>query len=74
VDYITPLPPCRRKDRVFQHVVVVVDRLTKMRHFIVTEGLGTEELTEWFIERVYSLYSLSETIVSDRGTQFVSML
>jgi len=50
VDYITPLPPCRRKDRVFQHVVVVVDRLTKMRHFIATEGLGAEELAERFIE------------------------
>src|SRR4030088_824629 len=74
VDYITPLPPCRRKDRVFQHVVVVVDRLTKMRHFIATEGLGVEELAERFIERVYSLHGLPETIVSDRGTQFVSTL
>ena len=74
VDYITPLPPCRRKDRVFQHVVVVVDRLTKMRHFIATEGLGAEELAERFIERVYSLHGLPETIVSDRGTQFVSTL
>jgi hypothetical protein len=72
MDYITPLPPYRRKDRTFQHMVVVVDRLTKMCHFIATEGLEVEELAERFIERVYNFYSLPETIVSDRGTQFVS--
>jgi hypothetical protein len=44
-----------------------------MHHFIVTEGLGPEELVEWFIERVYSLHSLPTMIISDRGTQFVSM-
>jgi hypothetical protein len=50
VDYITLLQPYRRKDRAFQHVVVMVDRLTKMRHFIATEGLGAKELAERFIE------------------------
>ena len=55
-------------------MVVVVDRLMKMHHFIATEGLGTEELAERFIERVYSLHGLPETIISDRGTQFVTTL
>jgi hypothetical protein len=74
MDYIIPLPPYRRKDRAFQHMVVMVDRLTKMRHFIATEGLGKEELAERFIERVYSLHSLPATIISDRVTQFMSTL
>jgi len=72
VDYITPLPPCTRRGRVYNHVAVVVDRLTKMRHFIATETLEADELADRFIERVYSLDGLPETIVSDRGTQFVS--
>jgi hypothetical protein len=67
-----PLPPCRRKECVSQHMVVVVDRLTKMCHFIASEGLGAEELAKRFIERVYILYGLPATIVSDRGTQFIS--
>lgn len=74
VDYITPLPPCERRGQKHQHVAVVVDRLTKMRHFIPTVGLSAEELADRFIERVYSLHGLPETIVSDRGTQFVSAL
>jgi len=72
VDYITPLPPYTRRGRVYNHVAVVVDRLTKMRHFIATETLEAEELADRFIERVYSLHGSPETIVSDRGTQFVS--
>lgn len=72
VDYITPLPPCQRLGLEFKHVAVVVDRLTKMRHFIATTSLEADELADRFIERVYSLHGTPETIVSDRGTQFVS--
>jgi hypothetical protein len=72
VDYITPLPPCERRGQTFNHVVVVVDRLTKMRHFIPTVGLDAAELADRFVDRVYSLHGLPTTIVSDRGSQFVS--
>lgn len=74
VDYVTPLPKSRRggKGPAYQHVAVVVDRLTKMRHFIPCEGLTTEELVEKFIDRIYTLHGLPDTIVSDRGVQFVS--
>jgi len=43
-----------------------------MRHFIPTATLEADELADKFIERVYSLHGVPETIVSDRGTQFVS--
>jgi hypothetical protein len=43
-----------------------------MRHFIATMTLEAEELTDRFVEKVYSLHGLPETIVSDRGMQFVS--
>jgi len=58
VDYITPLPPCSRYSQTFKHVAVVVDRLTKMRHFIATEGLSTEEFADRFIARIYALHGL----------------
>ena len=43
-----------------------------MRHFILTATLEAEELANRFVERVYSLHGLPDTIVSDRGSQFVS--
>lgn len=72
VDYITPLPECQRNGQKFKHIVVVVCRLTKMRHFIPVVTLSAEELAEAFVGRVYCLHGAPDTIVSDRGTQFVS--
>jgi hypothetical protein len=72
IDYVSPLPPCPRFGREFKHVLVVVDRLTKMRHFIATETLDAEELADRFIDRVYTLHGVPESIISDRGTQFIS--
>ena len=72
VDYITPLPKCEFQGRTFQHIVSVVCRLTNMRHFIPTVGLTAEELADAFLARVYCLHGCPDTIISDRGTQFVS--
>ena len=52
IDYVTGLPECKRNGRTYRHILVVIDRLTKMRHFITTETLETEELVEAFISRV----------------------
>jgi len=72
VDYVTPLPACKRHGREYKHILVVVCRLTKMRHFIPTVTLEAEELAEAFIGRIYSLHGCPDTIVSDRGSQFIS--
>ena len=72
VDYITPLPTCERDGRKYKHILVVVCRLTKMRHFIPMEGLSAEELATAFTNRVYALHGVPDNIVSDRGTQFIS--
>ncbi|MDB5911071.1 MAG: hypothetical protein JWP34_5188, partial [Massilia sp.] len=72
VDYITPLPDCERRGIKYKHVLVIVCRLTKMRHFVPTAGLAAQELAEAFTSRVYALHGAPDNIVSDRGTQFVS--
>jgi hypothetical protein len=72
IDYITPLPVCERDGRQYKHILVVVCRLTKMRHFIPVTGLSAEELADVFINRIYCLHGLPDNIVSDRGTQFIS--
>ena len=59
---------------VYRHILVVIDRLTKMRHFIPCVNLEADELAKRFITAVYSLHGLPENIVSNRGSQFVSML
>jgi hypothetical protein len=72
VDYITPLPIYKRNDLKYHHIAVVVCRFTKMRHFIPTTGLTAAELANAFVARIYAFYKALDTIMFDRGTQFIS--
>jgi len=72
IDYVIDLPACERDGRTFKHLLTIVDRLTKMRHFIPVTGLSVEELVDCFVTRVYVLHGAPDDVVSDRGSQFVS--
>src|SRR5579871_6066963 len=56
VDYVTPLPECQRYGTTFKHILVIIDRLTKMRHFVPCISLEADELAHCFISSVYSLH------------------
>ena len=56
-------------------ILVVYDRLSKMTHFVATtEGTMAEGLARLFQDNVWKLHRLLESIVSDRGPQFVAEL
>jgi transposase InsO family protein len=56
-------------------VWVVVDTLSKMRHFIPCHTtIDVVGLAKLFLREVVRLHSLPKTIVSDRGPQFASTL
>ena len=70
MDFVGPLP---KTEKGHDFILVVVDRLSKMAHFLPCQsdidGAGVAEL---FIERVWSQHGLPKSIVTDRGTQFVN--
>ena len=69
MDFITDLPLSNAYDSIF----VVVDRLTKMAHFVPCKKTSSSEDTErLFLDNVYRYHGLPDDIVSDRGTQLVS--
>ena len=71
VDFITKLPVVAGKDT----ILVVCDRLSKMIHFVATtEGTSAEDLTRLFRDNMWKLHGLPESVVSDRGPQFVAEL
>ena len=43
-----------------------------MRHFIPVTSLDTKELVDVFVHTVYKLHGAPDTIVSDRGSAFIS--
>ena len=71
VDFITKLPLAQG----YNSILVVVDRLTKMVHFIPTmEKTSAEGLARLFRDNVWKLHGLPESIISDRGPQFATGL
>jgi hypothetical protein len=70
MDFIVGLP---RTQRGYDSIWVIVDRLTKVAHFLLvkTTYIGTR-LAELYMERVVCLHGVPKKIVSDRGTQFTS--
>jgi len=46
-----------------------------MTHFVATtEEISVEELARLFMDNIWKLYGLLESVVSDRGPQFVAEL
>ena len=71
VDFITKLPVVAGKDA----ILVVCDWLLKMTHFVATtEGTSVEGLARLFRDNMWKLHGLPESVVSDRGLQFVAGL
>ena len=72
MDFVTELPA----DQGFNTILVITCRLSKERHLIYCKagkgGISAESTAELFIQNVVRLHGLPDTVVSDRGTQFVA--
>ena len=59
----------------YDSILVVVDQFTKMTHFVpTTEKTTAEELARLFRDNIWQLHGLPESIISDRGPQFMAGL
>ena len=52
-------------------ILVVYNRLFKMTHFVTTERMLTKGLAKLFRDNIWKLHKLLESMVSDKGLQFV---
>ena len=70
MDFIGPLPKTARGN---DFILVVVDRLSKMAHFLPCkksiDGPGVAAL---YVDKVWSIHGLPKSVVTDRGTQFLN--
>ena len=70
MDFITRLPVTNNG---FDAILVVVDRLTKMAHFLPTHtNVDAEQAARVFFQFVFRLHGLPSSIVSDRDPKFTS--
>jgi transposase InsO family protein len=70
MDFIVGLP---RTQSGYDSIWVIVDRLTKVAHFIpIKTAYSGQQLVELYMSRIVCLHGVPKKIVSDRGTQFTS--
>ena len=70
MDFITGFPRTKRGNNA---IFVVVDRLSKVAHFLpVRESITTSQLADLYISRIVSLHGVPLEINSHRGSLFTS--
>jgi hypothetical protein len=70
MDFITKLPRTTKKH---DSIMVVVDKLTKVSHFIPVKSTHKEaNIAEIYMREIAKLHGVPKTIVSDRDSKFTS--
>jgi transposase InsO family protein len=70
MDFIVGLP---RTQKAYDSIWVIMDRLTKVAHFIVVKTTyKVSQLAELYMARIVCLHGVPKKIVSDRGSQCTS--
>ena len=70
MDFVVELPLTERKPYL---ILVVVDRLTKLAHFLpVRTDYSLDKLAELYINEIVWLHEIPISIISDRDTRFTS--
>jgi hypothetical protein len=69
MDFVVGLPWSEGFDAIW----VVIDRLTKGRHLVpCVSTVDAKDLADLFLQHVFRLHGLPDSIVSDRGPQFAA--
>ena len=74
LDFVVKLPKCCRRNWVFQHILMVVDRLTKQWLYELFETLHMSEFIDAMYYCVFALYKFPLTMVNDWREQMTATL
>lgn len=73
MDMIVDLPRYKLGNRVYDSILVIVNRLIKTSIYIpITKKLTNSMLADLFLEKVFVNYSIPKGIILDRGSIFTS--
>jgi hypothetical protein len=68
IDFVVDLPSSNG----FINIIVVVNRLIKMRYMIPIKLINAISVAEYFVKYVFKLHRLPDLIISNYRSQFVS--
>jgi hypothetical protein len=68
IDFITDLPLSRLEKKIYDSILVIVDKLIKITYYISTrKNIKAKDLAHIFLREVIRLYDILRSIMSDRG-------
>ena len=73
MDFIIGLPPSKRSGSIYNAILVVIDRYTKMVYYLATtKTIAAVELADLFFNKIVCCFSIPAGIISNRGSVFIS--
>jgi hypothetical protein len=70
MDFLGPLPKSLKGNDM---ILVIIDRLTKMAHFIATKStITSSQIADLFVEYIFRYHGMPHSIVSDRDPKFTA--
>lgn len=73
MDFVTGLPPAKHRRHVYDAILVVVCRYSKMARFIPCNiDIQAPELCDVLCDEIFAVFGSPASIVSDRGSLFTS--
>ena len=72
IDFITSLSICERNDRRYQHIMMIMNRLSKKKRFMTLNSLKIQTIIQAFVEWIWKKEDYFLSIISNRNFQFIS--
>jgi hypothetical protein len=73
MDFITDLPPSKKNSQIYDMILVVIDRFTKLVWYILTrKTINISELVDLFIQYIFKDFGSPKSITNNRGFVFTS--
>ena len=72
LNFVVKLPKCHRRGRIYENILMIVNRLTKRRLYESMTEIKIKAVLKILERRVFSTYDLSDSIFHDRNTQLVT--
>jgi hypothetical protein len=72
INFITGLPPSLREGRAFDAIFIIVNRYSKIAHFIlITINIDAPVFAEFIYNEVMKYHDMPKSIISDRESIFI---
>ncbi len=72
IDYVVNLPEYKQHGQKYKYILITICRLIKIWHYIPIVLLDTEAMADIFLQNIYRLYGVPETVISNRRSSFIS--